>query len=81
MRLYSLISIMHAQFVTPTPIKKPKQSYKLFKKSVCFCLQLDNKVHVGITQFKQINDLLLIIDLDNVSLQTCLDKPQQEILI
>ena len=34
MRLYSLISIMHAQFVTPTPIKKPKQSYKLFETNV-----------------------------------------------
>ena len=34
MRLYSLISIMYAQFVTPIPIKKPKQSYKLFKTNV-----------------------------------------------
>ena len=31
MRLYSLISIMHAQFGTPTSIKKSRQSYKLFK--------------------------------------------------
>ena len=40
MRLYSLISIMHAQFGTPTSIKKSKRykskklqqkSYKLFK--------------------------------------------------
>ena len=45
MRLYSLISIMHAQFGTPT----------LQNKCVLFCLQLDNKTHVGITEFKQIN--------------------------
>ena len=34
MRLYSLISIMHAQFGTPTSIKKSKQSYKLLKTNV-----------------------------------------------
>ena len=34
MRLYSLISIMHAQFGTPTSIKNSKQSYKLFKTNV-----------------------------------------------
>ena len=56
MRLYSLISIMYAQSGTPTSIKKSKQSCKLFKKKrVRFCLQLDNKAHVGITGFKQIN--------------------------
>ena len=27
----------------------------LQNKYVCFCLQLDNKAHVGITEFKQIN--------------------------
>ena len=31
MRLCSLISIMNAQFGTPTLIKESKQSYKLFK--------------------------------------------------
>ena len=34
MRLYSLISIMHAQFGTPTTIKKSKQGRKLFKTNV-----------------------------------------------
>ena len=34
MRLYSLISIMLAQFGTTTSIKNSKQSYKLFKTNV-----------------------------------------------
>ena len=34
MRLYSFISIMHAEFGTPTSIKKSKKSYKLFKTNV-----------------------------------------------
>ena len=56
MRLYSLISIMHAQFGTPTSTKNSKLSYKLFKnKYVRFCLQLDNRTDVGITEFKKIN--------------------------
>ena len=34
MRLYSLISIMHAQFGTPPLTKSSKLSYKLFKTNV-----------------------------------------------
>ena len=52
MRLYSLISIMHARFGTPTSIKNSKQSCKLFKTNVDI---LDNKTHIRITEFKQIN--------------------------
>ena len=56
MRLYSLISIMHAQFGTPNFNKKFKTKLQtLQNKCVRFCLQLDNKAHVGITEFKQIN--------------------------
>ena len=56
MRLCSLISIMHAQFGTPTTIKKVKtRSQTLQNKCVRFCLQLNNKAHAGITEFKQIN--------------------------
>ena len=56
MRLYSLISIMQAQFGTLTSIKKVKTKLQtLQNKCVHFCLQLDNKAHVGITEFKQIN--------------------------
>ena len=56
MRLYSFISILNAQLGTPTSIKNSKQSCKLFKTNgVRFCLPLDNKAHVAITEFKQIN--------------------------
>ena len=44
--------------LVPQPQKKnSKQSRKLFKTNVQlrFCLQLDNKAHVGITEFKHIN--------------------------
>ena len=34
MRLYSLISVMHAQFSTLTSTKSLKLSYKLFKTNV-----------------------------------------------
>ena len=44
----------------------------LENKCVRFCLQLDNKAHVGITEFKQINWFPVNYSLDNVSLQTCL---------
>ena len=56
MRLYSLISIIHVQFGTPTLTKNSKLSYKLFKTNAyLFFLQLDNRTHVGITEFKKIN--------------------------
>ena len=52
MCLYSLISIMHDQFGTPTSIKKFKTKLQtLQNKWVRFCL----KAHVGITEFQQIN--------------------------
>ena len=58
MRLYSLISIMHAQFGTPTLTKKLKTKLQtLQNKCARFCLQLDNRAHVGITEFKKINCL------------------------
>ena len=56
MRLYSLISKMDTQFDTPTSIEKVKTKLQtLQNKCVCFCLQLDNKAHVEITEFKQVN--------------------------
>ena len=57
MRLYSLISIMHAQFGTPTSIKNSKQSYKLFKTNVYVSAFNQIIKPVGITEFKQINQL------------------------
>ena len=58
---YSLISIMHAQLCTPT--SKRNETYPKFQtklqtlqsKCVRFCLQLDNRARVGITEFKQTN--------------------------
>ena len=56
MHLYSLISIMHAQFGTPTSKKKFKIKLQTPQnKYVRFCLQQNNRVHVGITEFKKIN--------------------------
>ena len=46
----------------------------LRNKCVRFRLQLDNKTHIGITEFKHINWLPLIIDLGDVSLQTFLSS-------
>ena len=57
MRLYSLISIMHAQFGTPTSIKKSKQSYKLLKTNVYVSAFNQIIKPVGITEFKQINQV------------------------
>ena len=64
MRFYSLISIMYAQFGTPTSIKNSKQSCKLFKTN--FYVSAFN-VHVGITELKQINWLPV-----NYRLRQCL---------
>ena len=61
MRLYSLILIMHAEFVIPKvwyPNLNKKFKTKLQtleNKCVRFCLQLDDRAHVGITEFKKIN--------------------------
>ena len=55
MRLYSLISIMHAQFGTPNLQKFKTKLQTLQNKCVSFYLQLDNRAHVGITEFKKIN--------------------------
>ena len=59
MRLYSLISIMHASSVWyPNLNKKFKTKLQtLQNKCVRFCFQLDNRAHVGITEFKKINRL------------------------
>ena len=58
MGLYSLISIMHAQFGIPTSTKNSKTKLQtLQNKCLCFCLQLDNRAYVGITEFKKINCL------------------------
>ena len=55
MHSYNLISIMDAQFCTPTSRKKSNQSFKLFKTNVY--VPAFNYVikSVGITEFKQIN--------------------------
>ena len=54
---YSLISIVHAQFGTlPQPQQKLKTKLQTPQnKFLRFCLQLDNRAHVGITKFKEIN--------------------------
>ena len=41
--------------LVPQPQKFKTKLQTLQNKCVCFCLQLDNKAHVGITEFKQIN--------------------------
>ena len=54
MRLYSLISIMNAQFGNPTPkIYSYKKLQTLQNKCAPFCRQLDNRAHAGITEFKK----------------------------
>ena len=54
MRLYSLISISSVWY--PNLNKKFKTKLQtLQNKCVRFCLQLDNRAHIKITEFKKIN--------------------------